>query len=233
VSLKSCVSLRDIRFGFGPQQDVLNIAALDVQRGERLFIQGPSGSGKSTLLGVIGGVLTPTAGTVTVLGESLNAMSAARRDRFRADHIGFVFQQFNLLPYLNVLDNVTLPLEFSPLRRKRALEGGQTPALVAKELLRMLDLNDSRLLKRAATELSVGQQQRVAVARALIGSPELIIADEPTSALDTDTRERFLTLLFDACAQSGITVLFVSHDHTLKGAFDRVLDLNVLNAVPA
>lgn len=226
-----CVKLRDISFAWPRQPEVLAIDALDIASGERVFIQGASGSGKSTLLGLIGGVLEPTRGQVQVLGTELTQLRASARDRFRAEHIGFVFQQFNLLPYLNVLDNVTLPLSFARERRARALTETRSLESAAMKLLASLDLNEPGLLKRDATALSVGQQQRVAVARALIGAPALIIADEPTSALDTDTRERFMQLLFDACARSHATLLFVSHDRSLQAQFDRVIVLDDINRV--
>jgi putative ABC transport system ATP-binding protein len=224
-----CVTLRGISYAWPRQAEVLAIDALDIATGDRVFIQGASGSGKSTLLGLIGGVLEPARGQIRVLGTELTTLRAAVRDRFRAEQIGFVFQQFNLLPYLNVLDNVTLPLNFARQRRARALAGGESLESAATKLLASLDLSEPGLLKRDVNALSVGQQQRVAVARALIGAPALIIADEPTSALDTDSRERFMQLLFDACAKSHATLLFVSHDRSLKAKFDRVIVLDDIN----
>ena len=222
------VSLRNLRFAWR-QDPVLNIGALTVQRGEHVFIQGPSGSGKSTLLGVIGGVLQPSEGEVEVLGQQLNAMSGWRRDAFRAAHVGFVFQMFNLLPYLSVVNNVLLPARFSRERRARALARGAGLREEALRLLAALGLNDAVLLSRRVTDLSVGQQQRVAVARALLGSPELIVADEPTSSLDADRKEAFLTLLFKECADAGATVLFVSHDSSLARHFHRTLHMRDIN----
>jgi len=222
------VSLRNLRFAWhrGP---MLNVGSLAVKRGEHVFIQGPSGSGKSTLLGLIGGVLQPSAGEVEVLGQQLNALSGWRRDAFRAAHVGFVFQMFNLLPYLSVVNNVLLPARFSRERRARALARGASLREEALRLLAALGLNDAVLLSRRVTDLSVGQQQRVAVARALLGSPELIVADEPTSSLDADRKEAFLSLLFKECAQAGATVLFVSHDSSLARYFDRTLHMRDIN----
>lgn len=128
----SLVELRDVNFGWRAGQPLLQIAAFDVAAGERVFISGPSGSGKSTLLGLIGGVLTPTSGTVRVLGESLGDLSAARRDALRVDRIGFIFQMFNLLPYLSVRDNVALPCRFSVRRRERATAGGRGPGAAGR-----------------------------------------------------------------------------------------------------
>jgi putative ABC transport system ATP-binding protein len=207
---------------------VLNIERLAVARGERLFLKGPSGSGKSTLLNLLGAVTVPRRGTVSVLGQDLTTLPGARRDRFRADHVGFIFQLFNLVPYLTVLDNVLLPLRFSRVRRERI--GDQRAE--AQRLITHLGLAPE-LLDRPATGLSVGQQQRVAAARALIGGPELVIADEPTSALDADTRALFIRLLLDECAGQDATLVFVSHDAALEPLFDRGLNLREINRADA
>ena len=190
-----------------------------------MFIQGASGSGKSTLLGLLGGVLVPQAGTVRVLGTDLAALSGRARDRFRVDHIGFIFQQFNLIPYLSVLDNVLLPCRLSA-RRASAL---RRPLVAeAEHLLAELDL-DRALWSRRAAALSVGQQQRAAAARALIGTPELVIADEPASALDAARQAGFLKLLRAQCAASRATLIFVSHDERLARHFTRSIALESLN----
>jgi putative ABC transport system ATP-binding protein len=225
VTRSALLAVEGLRFGYQPERPVLHLPELYLAAGESLFLRGPSGSGKSTLLNLVAGVLLPQEGSITVLGQRYATLSAAARDRFRADHIGFVFQQFNLLPYLDAIDNVLLPLSFS--RRRRAAVGSAARAQAA-ELLSRLNL-DRRDHGRPAVELSVGQQQRVAAARALIGAPELIVADEPTSALDADTRDQFLTLLFDECRRVGAGLLFVSHDRSLEARFDRALDLPAIN----
>ena len=193
----------------------LVINDLQVRSGDRWFIEGASGSGKSTLLGLLSGVLAPQKGGVTVLGKRFDDMGGAERDRFRADHNGYIFQMFNLIPYLSVIENVTLPLRFSKRRRKRVSD----PDKEARRLLEHLGMG--KLAERKVTKLSVGQQQRVAAARALIGSPELILADEPTSALDEGHSEGFVKLLFDECKTAGSTLVFVSHDSRLAGLFDQ------------
>lgn len=224
------VEIDRIRFAWKPgQSDVLDIARFEVAAGERVFIEGPSGSGKSTLLSLLGGVSSPREGTVRILGAGISGMPARRRDRFRADHIGFVFQMFNLVPYLSVIDNVTLPCRFSHRRRDRARSRAGAPEAEARRLLARLGLDGDGLLARAVTDLSIGQQQRVAAARALIGAPELIIADEPTSALDEGTRERFLELLSTQCDEAGASLLFASHDTRLGDLFDRRVSLAELN----
>ncbi len=223
------VELAEVTFGWTPGPPLLQIAALTLAPGESLFVSGPSGCGKSTLLGLIGGVLTARTGHVRILDQDLGQLSAARRDRLRADHIGFIFQMFNLLPYLSVLDNVALSCRFSARRRSRITAAGNDVGSEAQRLLGRLGLTDPALLARPVTALSIGQQQRVAAARALIGQPDLVIADEPTSALDADARRDFLELLISECQAAGSAIIFVSHDQTLAARFDRRISLAMLN----
>ncbi len=211
--------------------DVLSIEDLRVEPGEKLFLVGHSGSGKSTLLSLLAGVIVPQSGTLSVLGQDLRALSSAQRDHFRADHVGFIFQMFNLIPYLSVVENVLLPLRFSALRREHVAQQPRDETMEAERLLEHLGLDDPTLLQRPVTELSVGQQQRVAAARSLIGAPQLLIADEPTSALDPHHRQAFIDLLFKECNEQGSTLLFVSHDHSLGEHFDRQLDMADINSV--
>jgi putative ABC transport system ATP-binding protein len=203
----------------------LDIARLELAAGERVFLHGPSGSGKSSLLGLLGGVALPEQGAIELLGTDITRLGGRARDRFRAEHIGFLFQQFNLLPWLSALDNVVLPCTFSPRRRERA---GNAPRDKAERMLRHLDLG-ADLWHKPAGELSVGQQQRVAAARALIGRPEILIADEPTSALDAERQQAFIDLLLQESAAAGATLVFVSHDQRLAGHFDRVIALDEIN----
>lgn len=219
------VDLHGVNFTWpGEAQSCLMIDHMRIESGERVFLHGPSGSGKTSLLSLIGGVVRPQAGRIEVLGQTLSGLGRAACDRFRADHIGFIFQQFNLIPYLSARDNILLPCRFSTIRAQRA---GDLQASLA-HLAGRLDL-DAMLLNRPAAELSVGQQQRVAAARALIGRPELVIADEPTSALDADRQAAFLSLLLDECRETGATLLFVSHDLRLAERFDRRLALADIN----
>ena len=220
------VELSQVRFSWSTGTSVLDIERLAITRGERVFVRGPSGSGKSTLLSLLAGVVTAEAGTVRVLGNDLGALSGAARDRFRADHIGFIFQMFNLIPYLSVVENVCLPCGVSARRAARA---GASAAAEAVRLLQHLDMGGPGVTDRQVTELSVGQQQRVAAARALIGRPELVIADEPTSSLDADRRTAFIDLLFRECAREQATLIFVSHDAALAPLFDRSIELGEIN----
>lgn len=222
---ESIIHLQDMRFRWPEQDDdLLHIPELVVEQGEHLFIQGPSGSGKTTLLNLLTGINQPNAGSVTILGTPLERLSHSQRDQFRADHLGVIFQQFNLLPYLSLLENVQLPCGFSPRKRANA---GDIEA-TARRLLAHLNINDS-LLSQPVSKLSVGQQQRTAVARALIGNPEIVIADEPTSALDSDNRDRFLELLFRETEAQGSTLIFVSHDQQIAQQFQHVIDLTQIN----
>jgi putative ABC transport system ATP-binding protein len=208
----------------------IEIDAFVLNRGERVLLLGPSGSGKSTLLSLLAGISTPDAGRITVLGQDLAGLRAAARDRFRADHFGIIFQMFNLLPYGSLIDNVTLPLNFSRIRRAR-VEAGSGIEKTAVLLLETLGIDGEMIRGGDTRELSVGQQQRVAAARALIGSPEIIVADEPTSALDRDAQGKFLHLLFSAARASSASIVMVSHDHTLAPLFDRVVNLTDISHI--
>jgi len=234
AAARPLLEAEDISFrwapGLAPSVELRRFA---IGRDERVFLYGPSGSGKSTLLGLFGGVLAPQRGSLRILDVDVTPMSAARRDAFRVDHIGFIFQQFNLIPYLSMVENVLLPCRFSRRRRDRAIEARGSLESAALRLLEELDLAPS-LHARNVTQLSVGQQQRVAAARALIGRPELIIADEPTSSLDAERQQGFLDLLLAECEASGAALLFVSHDRRLAARFTRKVAMNeVSHAVPA
>ncbi len=218
---RPALHVRDLEFRWpGADGFCLRLKDLTVDTQKSLFLHGPSGSGKSTLLNLIGGVLAPQTGRIELLGEDFSDLPAHRRDAFRADHIGFIFQQLNLIPYLPVLANVLLPCRFSARRAARA---GQ-PEAAARELLQRLDIAPE-LYGQAAHRLSVGQQQRVAAARALIGRPEILIADEPTSALDAARQAAFVDLLLTEARANGSAVVFVSHDLRLSAHFDACREL--------
>lgn len=192
----------------------------NLDTGETVLLLGQSGSGKSTLLSLVCGTIAPQSGAVHVAGEDLATLSSAKRDQFRAEQIGLIFQQFNLLPFASVMDNILLPLRFAPKRKGRVKNATEQ----AKQLCKYLGLPDD-VLDAKASQLSVGQQQRVAAARALIGTPPLIIADEPTSALDATTQSVFLELLFNQSRANGTSLLMVSHDARLADQFDRVVHM--------
>lgn len=216
------VDIHDLQFQYkGADKPILDIPRWQLQADDRIFLYGKSGSGKSTLLNLLSGTLTPNQGEITLFGEAFSTLSSRKRDKFRAKHIGVVFQQFNLISYLSVEDNI----------RAAAWFANNTKAHLAdkiRHLVAQLQLPESLLTQRAG-QLSVGQQQRVAIARALINDPGLLIVDEPTSALDTDARDRFMQLLLTCCDQSKSTLIFVSHDQTLKQFFTKNVSLTDIN----
>ena len=225
----TCIELKQLEFQWpGATQPLLRIPELQISRGERVLLRGASGSGKSTLLSLIAGIHKAKAQQVFVLDHDLGDMSQRQRDKLRANEIGYIFQQFNLLPYLSAYQNVLLAQQFSPARRQRLNAQQSSHKQQAQNLLLQLGLTESDT-ERPAHQLSVGQQQRVAAARALFGSPALIIADEPTSALDADHRDNFIQILFEACRANNTTLLFVTHDASLAPHFDRALELADIN----
>ena len=219
------IAIESLHFSYGTGPPVIDIPALEIARGSSVFLHGPSGCGKTTLLGILAGVLQATHGSVRVLDRDLVTMSGSQRDAFRAEHIGYVFQQFNLIPYLSAYDNIALPCRLDARRRARLGSVSLDDAI--GDVAAQLDI--AGLLQQQSTALSVGQQQRVAAARALLGAPELIICDEPTSSLDTDRRDAFLTLLASSVERAHATLFFVSHDAALGARFDVQLSLPTLN----
>lgn len=225
-SKDALIEIKNIFFTYeGQDKPTLNIPEFKVMPGENLFLFGPSGSGKTTFLECLAGVLQPNSGSLKILGKDLCLMKPAERDSFRAEHLGYIFQSFNLIPYLTVFENIILPLHLSPARKAR-LKGSDVH-LVIRGLCGNLGIGD--LADKKVLELSVGQQQRVAVARALLGTPDLLLADEPTSALDADHREKFLKLLFEVAEHFGTTVVFVSHDRSIENLFSQSLSLQTIN----
>jgi len=223
--LKNIIEIESCIFKY-PQnkKNSLDIKPLHVRQGEHIFLHGKSGSGKTTFLNVLCGIIEPVESNIQVLQTDFSALSSSQKDRFRADNYGTIFQQFNLLPYLSVKQNIALSCGFSKQKNSHVQDmDGEI-----KRLLEALDLS-STLYDTPAMNLSVGEQQRVAVARALIGSPKIIIADEPTSALDSDTKERFMKLLFAQVEAQNSTLIFVSHDKSLSSYFGTHYDFADMN----
>jgi putative ABC transport system ATP-binding protein len=215
------IRLDSLRFYWSKVADFkIYIPKLEIGRGEKVLLLGESGSGKTTLLSLICGFLSPISGDIFLNEQKLNDLKANKKDQFRSDNIGIIFQQFNLLPYANVIDNITLPLYFSKNRDSRVTNHREA----ALNLCRSLQLSESTIVMQA-NKLSVGQQQRVAVARALIGNPSLIIADEPTSSLDASTQKKFLDLMFSQIEEHKSTLLMVSHDASISNYFDRTINI--------
>ena len=215
--IKECnpaIEVSNLQFSYTKESPpVIDIKAWKVPQGEHVFLSGPSGSGKSTLLNLLCGTLTPSQGDITLLSQPFSSLSHRQRDKFRARNIGVVFQQFNLIPYLSVAQNINAAVYFA--NKKISKTAGDAKLL---HLLDKLQL-PSHVLHAKADALSIGQQQRVAIARALINDPQLLIVDEPTSALDSDARDNFMSLLKNVAAES--TMIFVSHDKAMESYFDR------------
>jgi putative ABC transport system ATP-binding protein len=211
------VEIEDLSFGYGKGAFQLRVPMLSIGDRERLAIVGPSGSGKTTLLKLVAGILTPHAGKISVAGTEVSALSDAARRRFRASHIGFVFQDFALLDYLSARQNILYPYRITP-----ALKLSPEVRERAEALADACGIGDK--LDRHPTALSQGEQQRVAICRALVARPKLVLSDEATGNLDPDSKARILDLLFEQAAQAGAAVLAVTHDHELLPQFERVLD---------
>jgi len=223
------IQLKDIRYTYPDTLGklILNINSWKVAAGEQVFVHGPSGGGKSTLLNLLSGMLQADTGEVSVMGQRLDKISSRQRDRFRADHIGYIFQQFNLIPYLDAIDNIKLAHQFAKENTSSSLEDD------IKSLLSSFYIDPADWQKPVA-KLSIGQQQRIAIARAMVNKPELLIADEPTSSLDQDNRDNFMKELMAMVSEHNTTLLFVSHDMSLAKHFNRVdalADINIAGAV--
>ena len=218
----SIVKIESLRFQWSKNNNFkIFVPKLEVGRGKKVLFLGESGSGKTTLLSLICGFLEPLSGSISINDKIISDLTSTNKDAYRSDNIGIIFQQFNLLPYANVIDNIILPLYFSKQRSIKV----ENKINAAMNLCDQLRLPES-ILNQKASNLSVGQQQRVAVARALIGSPSIIVADEPTSSLDTEAQELFLDLMFDQISKNSSTLLMVSHDKSLTNYFDLVIDIN-------
>jgi len=218
----AALELQNIEFSW-PQQakPLFAIAELTLQQGETLFIGGPSGCGKTSLLSLITGIQVAQHGTCRVLGTTMNQLLPSDRDRFRGEHLGLIFQQFNLLPFLTVQENIELPSKLFDRRFKKSTELFGSVQAHVDRLCDALHLEPA-LRHRRANLLSVGEQQRVAAARALLGCPSLIVADEPTSALDEDNKIDFLNLLLSTASAQNTSVITVSHDMRIASKFNRV-----------
>lgn len=218
------IQLSNVEFSYQstPLKKVVNIKNWSVDTLGKHFIQGSSGSGKSTLLNLVSGLVLPNSGTINVLGEQLEKMSSRKRDSFRANNIGYIFQQFNLIKYLSALENIQLAHQFSAIKQGNQLK------IRIHSLLEELSIKSADW-QRPVEQLSIGQQQRTAIARAFINAPKLILADEPTSSLDEAARDSFMSTLFKFCEQNQSTLLFVSHDKQLTAHFNTVENFSDIN----
>lgn len=216
------IAVNQLKFSYNNTKQVINIDDLKIQAGEKVFIYGPSGYGKSTLLNLISGVLNFSHGDIEVMGKKISNLSVSEKDILRGSEIGYIFQIFNLIPYLDIKENIILPCLINKERAHGSDYHAQADELIAK-------LNLTEHVSKNPTELSIGQQQRVAQARALIGNPKIIIADEPTSSLDEKNTTEFMNLLLSEWEKRKFTLVFVSHDERLKKYFDRSISLPEIN----
>lgn len=221
-STQSAIEIKNLNFGYQHDKPIIKIENLSIKTGEKVFIYGPSGYGKSTLLNLISGVLNFSEGDIQVLDKKIKELSVSKKDILRGSEIGYIFQIFNLIPYLNIKENIVLPCM---INKERA--HGRDFHTQADELIQKLNLSEH--VSKNPTELSIGQQQRVAQARALIGNPKIVIADEPTSSLDEKNTIEFMNLLISEWEKRKFTLVFVSHDERLKKYFDRSISLPEIN----
>lgn len=217
------ISIENLSFGYSPNQSILNVPSFKLRQKESTFLYGPSGCGKTTLLNLCAGIMTPQTGDIYVAGKNLNQLSASSRDLHRGLNIGVIFQQFNLIEYLNVFDNVLLPARLHP---KKNYQQTKERALELLNELELLTYKDQMV-----SELSIGQRQRVAAVRSFLLSPPVLIADEPTSSLDQKNTDRFMQALIKLAEENGTSILFVSHDDRLKSYFKHAQSLEELNVV--
>ena len=212
------------RWRSGGELHEVRLPRLEVAPGERVALMGASGSGKTTLLNLVGGLLTPDAGRVVVAGVEVSALGEAARDRFRAEHVGYLFQTFHLLDGYTALENVELGAAFTRRLRRGARER-------AEALLRRLGLGER--LHHPPSRLSIGQQARASATRALVDHPAVLLADEPTGALDEASAAVVLDLVLDSAAEVGATVLCATHDPEVAAAFDRIVHLGAAGPPPS
>ena len=223
--MSNALEINDLLFEWKNKKDFsLKIKKLNIQTKKKIIIFGKSGSGKSTLLNLISGILSPIKGKLTVNNVQINKLPQKKKDEFRANNIGVIFQQFNIIDYISPIQNILLPCYFTRFKK-------ESKSYFYKrtfDLAQKLDINESILLQNNSKELSVGQKQRIAILRAIVNKPFLILADEATSALDEKNKKDFLELLFSICNEEKITLLMASHDTTLKKKFDTFINLETI-----
>jgi putative ABC transport system ATP-binding protein len=226
TALQSTTAIRavDLSFAWPKQKPLYTDVSFELYPGQKLLITGPSGSGKSTLLNLLAGVVEPSSGSIWIHEENIRGLSASAKDQLRGEQMGFIFQQFNLLPYLSVRDNILLPAHLFAKRKAAALTQFGSLDHALRYYMNHLGLSTD-LENQAAHRLSIGQQQRVAAARAFMGKPSIVIADEPTSALDEANQTQLLKLFFALANEQQTALLMVSHDPRLSPYFDRQLQL--------
>jgi putative ABC transport system ATP-binding protein len=219
------ISINHLKFRYsgGAGEFVMDIPSLDIRAGEKIAIIGPSGSGKSTLLQLLAGILVPAEGSISIGDTEVSSLADARRRAFRITSVGFVFQDFELIDYLNVIENILLPFRLHPGLSLTSDDRSRAGALAGK-------LGLAGKEKRGVRNLSQGERQRVAIGRALIHKPGIVLADEPTGNLDPANKYLMVDLLRNVTADSGATLIMVTHDHALLDGWDRIVDFKDLLA---
>lgn len=223
------INLNDVQFKYPGESNlqILNLSSWKIETGERVLLIGSSGSGKSTLLKLLSGILAADSGQISVAGQALETLNDRQRDHFRATKIGYVAQSFNLIPYLSAVDNIKLTQYFAGASSTQSDRDSAVDRL-------LLELNiEQSHWHNPVNQLSTGQQQRVAIARAIVNKPKLLIADEPTSALDESNRDHFMSILMTTARAHNMTLVFVSHDLSLRDHFDRVDSMSEINKIEA
>lgn len=215
------IEINDLTFEYPGSDFRFNLNSLNIKSGKKVALIGPSGYGKTTLLNLISGILEPIKGTIHLNGTEVTKLADSQRRNFRITNIGFVFQNFELIEYLNVLDNILLSYRINP-----SLSMNREVIDRAETISEQLGLGDK--LKRNVGKLSQGEMQRVAICRAILNNPKIILADEPTGNLDPRNKEKIIEILFDYSSRENATLITVTHDHSLLKGFDEVLDMQQL-----
>jgi len=215
------IEINDLTFEYPGSDFRFNLNSLNIKSGESVALIGPSGYGKTTLLNLLSGILEPIKGTIHLNGTEVTKLADSQRRNFRITNIGFVFQNFELIEYLNVLDNIILSYRINP-----SLSMNREVIDRAETISEQLGLGDK--LKRNVGKLSQGEMQRVAICRAILNNPKIILADEPTGNLDPQNKEKIMEILFDYSSRENATLITVTHDHSLLKGFDEVLDMQQL-----
>jgi len=215
------IEINDLTFEYPGSDFRFNLNSLNIKSGEKVALIGPSGYGKTTLLNLLSGILEPIRGTIHLNGTEVTKLADSQRRNFRITNIGFVFQNFELIEYLNVLDNIILSYRINP-----SLSMNREVIDRAETISEQLGLGDK--LKRNVGKLSQGEMQRVAICRAILNNPKIILADEPTGNLDPQNKEKIMEILFDYSSRENATLITVTHDHSLLKGFDEVLDMQQL-----
>ena len=225
--MKNIVNINSCIFKYkNTNKTIINIKNMNIQKGEHIFIMGKSGSGKSTLLNLLSGVIQPQEGSIEILGTNITKLSTSQKDKFRANNLGIIFQELNLIPYLSVKENISLASQFSKEKSNNIKNIENEIDFLLNKLEIPVELKNKKTM-----DLSVGEKQRVAVARALIGKARVIIADEPTSALDDEIKKKFIELLIKQANEYNSTLIFVSHDSSLSSYFSQVYNFDDINKI--